>query len=97
MKPPGKQQPPPAPPPPPAPVSPPADHHTFVQFVGPVVVHDTRGCEVLADRAAVGNALGDHGWKVTAIVLAGAWFEVHVEGGAASYRVPMTNVRSARR
>jgi hypothetical protein len=77
--------------------------HTFVQFDGVVVVHDSRGVEQLTDRAALGNPLGDHGLSVMSIILDGDWFEVTAMGRvlgsdvARTYRVPLTNVRSARR
>lgn len=77
--------------------------HTFVQFAGVVVVHDARGIEQLTDRAALGNPLGDHGLTVMSIVLDGGWFDITAMGRvlgsevARTYRVPLTNVRSARR
>lgn len=90
-------------PPPKSPDPWPEGAHTFVQFDGVVVVHDSRGVEQLTDRAALGNPLGDHGLSVMSIILDGDWFEITAMGRvlgsdvARSYRVPLTNVRSARR
>lgn len=82
--------------------------YTFVQFAGVVVVHDSRGIEQLADRAKVGQLLGDHGLEVSSIVLDGDWFEITAHhpsqqqppatfASRVVYRVPVSNVRSARR
>ena len=73
------------------------DQHRFVFFSGvPVPIKDVRGQEELIDRAWVGGRLGSHGHQCTAIVLLGSWFEIQDESGAI-YRVPVTNVGSARR
>jgi hypothetical protein len=77
--------------------------HTFVQFGGAVVVLDSRGGQQLADRAVLGDPFGPYGLPVMSIVLDGDWFEISTVGPAPvvetarTYRVPLTNVRSARR
>jgi hypothetical protein len=73
----------------------PPDTHVFLQFAGPVVVYDTRGLEQLVDRATVGKPIWREGDLVDSITLASGWFDV--VAGKWTYRVPLTNVRSARR
>lgn len=75
------------------------DQHRFVQFDGDVAVLDTRAQQNLADRAAVGMPLGPYGFEVASIVLSGGWFEIvtPTDTEMRVYRVPVSNVRSARR
>lgn len=77
--------------------------YELVSFAKAVPVIDTRGSEELSDRAVLGAGFGSHGYPVAAIALAGSWFVVTTRGVGASgsveereYRVPVTNVTSAR-
>lgn len=74
----------------------PGDAYSFVQFGQVVAVADVRGMESLTDRATAGKPLGDHGAVVESILCDGQWFDIVTAGGKA-YRVPSSNVRSARR
>lgn len=70
------------------------DWFHFVQFQRPVEVFDSRGMLTLTDRATVGMEFGPSGVKVTLITLAGLWFTIVTDR---EYRVPATNVSSARK
>jgi hypothetical protein len=71
------------------------DAHAFVQFAAAVAVFDSRGMELLVDRVLVGRPVCAGGPDVVAVVLADGWFTI--TAGQHAYRVPVTNVRSARR
>jgi hypothetical protein len=72
------------------------DAYRFIQLGWPIAVTGTRGEEEYSDvRMTVGINVCSHGEPVSSITLAGSWFDV--VAGSRAYRVPMTNVRSARR
>ena len=74
----------------------PIDEYRFIQLGWPIAVTGTRGEEEYSDvRMTVGVNVCSHGEPVTGITLTGTWFEV--QAGGRTYRVPLTNVRSARR
>ena len=74
----------------------PPDEYRFIQLGWPIAVTGTRGEEEYSDvRMTVGVNVCSHGEPVTSITLSGTWFEV--QAGWRTYRVPLTNVRSARR
>jgi hypothetical protein len=75
--------------------APAVDSYKFLQLVYPIAVLDRRSGEQTSDtRFTVGIPVCHDGDPVTLIAASGQWFDVTA---GRVYRVPMTNVRSARR
>ena len=82
----------------PQPATRPVDAYSFIELADVITVFDSRGNEQYSDRRfTVDRAVCSGGSRVTGITRAAdGWFDVAV-GDGRTYRVPVTNVRGARR